>query len=417
MSYSNLGFQVSDSPSEIQINSPFSGPLLSRKSGRVHRLLVFKPPMQSLNRRILKVPICVILLLAGEALALTQSYQVKSGDSLWSIARQFKISISELKRLNRLKTDKIYPGQKLHVGSSVPEFQTPNGPYYWYKPKRPAQQSRVYREASRLSPADDYKKARELLRAFNSKIEDKFNQNKSRKPSLRGWKIVLDPGHGGRDPGAIVSNKDGLKRAVYIVEDEYVSDLTLRIYQALKLHGAECELTVISPNHLIRENLQASVTFVHEQNEIYNDEKMNRKKDQSVRPALQNIEQRVTIANKFTRGSNGGKSLFISLHADNSPNRPKGPLVIYLNLKGKIDTRSRTFAQSMQKSLNDPLLPSQIAGRNLAVLRNNKAYAEILVEIRNVHDQGEAWALRSDTIRQRDVQRIVNGILTYARSR
>lgn len=42
-------------------------------------------------------------------------YTVKNGDSLWKISKRFKVSIKELKRVNNLKTSKIYPGLKLKI--------------------------------------------------------------------------------------------------------------------------------------------------------------------------------------------------------------------------------------------------------------------------------------------------------------
>lgn len=42
-------------------------------------------------------------------------YRVQAGDSLWLIARRYETTINEIKRLNRLHTDWIYPGQVLHV--------------------------------------------------------------------------------------------------------------------------------------------------------------------------------------------------------------------------------------------------------------------------------------------------------------
>ena len=172
-------------------------------------------------------------------------------------------------------------------------------------------------------------------------------------------------------------------------------------------------MTVISPNHLIRENNPPARTFVHEQNEVYNDASANRRNSFSVRPGLHNIVQRVKIANRFF--ARRGKTLFISLHADNTPTRPKGPLVIYWSRRGKIDSRSRSFARIMERALDLPDVPAQIGGRNLAVLRGNLAQAEILVEIRNVHHKGEAWALRSHKIRDSDADRILRGILNYAK--
>ena len=57
----------------------------------------------------------------------------------------------------------------------------------------------------------------------------------------------------------------------------------------------------------------------------------------------------------------------------------------------------------------------KLGARNLAVLRNNSAHAEVLVEVRNVHDTGEAYALRFHDKREEDVDRIFQGILNYAK--
>lgn len=45
----------------------------------------------------------------------TQQYAVKAGDSLWAIANQHGISVSDLKKWNNLSTDTIYIGQNLKL--------------------------------------------------------------------------------------------------------------------------------------------------------------------------------------------------------------------------------------------------------------------------------------------------------------
>ena len=87
---------------------------------------------------------------------------------------------------------------------------------------------------------------------------------------LEGWHIVLDPGHGGLDPGALVSTRDGNGNRLYVVEDEYVFDIALRVYVLARLHGAHVTMTLLSPNHLIRQSKPPTQTFVNEKNEVYN---------------------------------------------------------------------------------------------------------------------------------------------------
>ncbi len=45
-------------------------------------------------------------------------YRVRGGDSLWTISRKFNLSMKEIRTLNNLKNDVIYPGNRLLVKSS-----------------------------------------------------------------------------------------------------------------------------------------------------------------------------------------------------------------------------------------------------------------------------------------------------------
>ncbi|MEH6988737.1 LysM peptidoglycan-binding domain-containing protein [Cytobacillus firmus] len=52
---------------------------------------------------------------AKEAHALTGFYKVKQGDTLYKISREHDMTVKELKAVNNLKSDKIQAGQKLEV--------------------------------------------------------------------------------------------------------------------------------------------------------------------------------------------------------------------------------------------------------------------------------------------------------------
>lgn len=55
--------------------------------------------------------------LLGAQEAEAASYKVKSGDSLWLIAQKYNTSVAELKKINNLKSDIIYPNQVLETSN------------------------------------------------------------------------------------------------------------------------------------------------------------------------------------------------------------------------------------------------------------------------------------------------------------
>ncbi|WP_110112582.1 C40 family peptidase [Bacillus sp. CGMCC 1.16541] len=57
-------------------------------------------------------------LFQSSAAASTETIKVKSGDSLWGIARTYQVSVADLKSQNNLTSDTIYIGQQLVIPSS-----------------------------------------------------------------------------------------------------------------------------------------------------------------------------------------------------------------------------------------------------------------------------------------------------------
>ena len=52
---------------------------------------------------------------APAAVADTVRYRVRSGDSLWEIARSHGTTVSNLRRINNLSTNRIYAGQVIDI--------------------------------------------------------------------------------------------------------------------------------------------------------------------------------------------------------------------------------------------------------------------------------------------------------------
>ena len=357
------------------------------------------------------------------------TYVVKRGDYLAQIARLHQMSVAEITRLNNLKRNAvIHPGDRLKVRpmrwvelseinwddlqirrTDMPKIALDNGPYYFSRPRKARQPSKKYYEDHPSSPRRTYRQAARLWREFERKVGN-MGHLSSR---LEGWHIVLDPGHGGLDPGAIVSARDGNGKRLYVVEDEYVFDIALRVYVLARLHGAQVTMTLLSPNHLIRQSEQPTQTFVHEKNEVYNSAAYNQTNKLSAWPRGSNLSTRVRIARQAFANAPRGRRIFLSFHADIEPKAPEAPLVLYYksSKSGRVDRVSRQFARSLLPTLG---AGARFRGQNLGVLRNNPADVKVLIELRNMAYKDHVWALRFEDLRHRDAEKVVRGLLDHA---
>jgi N-acetylmuramoyl-L-alanine amidase len=217
-------------------------------------------------------------------------------------------------------------------------------------------------------------------------------------------KVVIDPGHGGHDPGAQVR---GLNEA------ELVLDVALRLERLLvREPGVEIVLT---------RRTNAYVT----------------------------LEERTSIANR------SAADLFLSIHANASANRGiRGFETYFLNfapnpeaealaarensgsarrmanlpdivkaitLNNKID-ESRDFASMVQASMHDVLRKTDRNARNLGVKQApftvliGATMPSVLAEVSFLTNQDEATLLRSSNYRQQIAEALYAGIIQYGNS-
>ena len=397
----------------------------------------------------------------GQILNLTdsrpQTVTIEEGDSLWAVSRRYEVSVEELKAWNNLNSDLLKHGMALQLYPIVldlderdsriitgnPERQgSPAGSvlasansdaadqaagnqttepevklasldqspalYYSIPTRRRTQPSASYAEEDLEDSMDNYAKARAVLKDFDEAVH--------RLPALgrelKGYTVVIDPGHGGLDPGAVVSNSDGNGNTVYVVEDEYAYDIALRVYRGLVRHGADAGLTVISPNHTIRRTEDASITYVNEKNEVYNSRAVNSLDRNHVWPVggKWGLDQRKVVASEILNGKRR-KTLFISIHADNNPGDGAGTRILYH--PEERGTQSQELAEVLTEHMG---MGSAERAQEVRVLQGNPAASAVLIEVRNLAYKNNAWAIRNEELRQDDADRIVSGIVSYCNS-
>ncbi len=376
------------------------------------------------------------LLKPGQILDLTdkrpQTVTVGPGDTLWKYSSKYNITMKSLQEWNNLEGETLKTGQILQLYPVVLEEEGVNSgsdnkdnpvhrepevrlaalpfspPLYYALPTRKkTQPSPLYAEEDLDSPLSNYREASKLMNEFDRAIDALPRLSRI----LEGYRIVIDPGHGGIDPGAIVENQDGRGNKVYVVEDEYCYDIALRVYKDLKRHGADVLMTVISPNHTIRQSPDASLTFVNEKNEVWNSLAYNKSNQDSCWPvgSRTGLNRRVEMAENFFGSAEREKTLFISIHADNQPYAGEGTIVAYH--PGDSGKESERMAEYMTDYLG---MGSYTHAQELRVLDNNPAGAAVLIEIRNLAYPNNSWAIRNDDLRQDDADRIVKALTGYA---
>ncbi len=84
--------------------------------------------MKRVKRLSIITLLVAISVLLGASPVLAQTYIVQKGDSLFLIGQRFGVSTNEIKSANKLKSDTIYPAQKIHVNTKSSSLPNKNNP-------------------------------------------------------------------------------------------------------------------------------------------------------------------------------------------------------------------------------------------------------------------------------------------------
>ncbi len=169
--------------------------------------------------------------------------------------------------------------------------------------------------------------------------------------------VVLDPGHGGSDPGAVINS---------YYEKTYNLDIALRCEAILKSKGVNVYMT------------RTTDVYV-------------------------SLEDRV----KFANSKNA--TVFVSIHNNSMPSGMKGSMVLYHYTSYNGKAYANIMLENMVKDLKTGNLGLS-ARQNTVVLRDTKMPA-ILAEVACMSDPGDLALLNTDSFIQKAAESLANSII------
>ena len=185
--------------------------------------------------------------------------------------------------------------------------------------------------------------------------------------------VLLDPGHGGKDPGAIYPSGDPESKDVKVREKDLNLQITRQVYDMLKKSGVRVELT--------------------------------RKEDRAL-----GLAERVEMANRL------GASLLVSIHTNAEGDASKNGTLTVFNPSGDYSSYGITGEQAARVIQAEVVKGLQTAdggihkGDNLLLLKNTKM-PSILVETAYITNEADREKLMTEAFRARAAQALHDGII------
>lgn len=269
-------------------------------------------------------------------------------------------------------------------------------------------------------------------------------------PSLKGVRIVLDPGHGGVDSGAVANG---------VWESDYVYDIVMRVRRILAQDtDASVSCTVRYPS--LGFNAREEIRTPTRDAEILTTPPFV---NDGESPSAVSVHLRWVLANDwfatFREKEDGRKTVFLSFHADSLHPSARGTMayvpgamavpprfclkathgvrVAEMKRGGLFQATARERLQSEARSrqLAEALLQAMEKGKILihsnrpirniihragksylpAVIRHSSASAKVLLEVVNLTNEEDAARFQDPRFRERYAEAVVKGIRAYFR--
>lgn len=245
-----------------------------------------------------------------------------------------------------------------------------------------------------------------VLAVFFGGTADSFA---ARKGELSGMVVVIDPGHGGNDPGA--SGYFGNGRKVRVTEDEYCYDVALRLRRMLLAKGAIVKMTVADKKQTQPNAKKPAEVIAADQAERF-------VLDGSPAKAGKGLRKRVAYANLMKQKYPKHKVVFISIHFDVlSDGGVEGVRIIDSQSGCQLAQLLKAEFASGNRTVDglDALVRSgdkEHGLRNLYVLSaKNSIKDKVLIELGNFKNAKDVWRIRDYHVRENYAQLITRALI------